>query len=58
MGCGTAIQDNTADTNDWGHERLEQDGIYRCGKWTILWQNPAKKESSKKKISFILPCPA
>lgn len=48
----------TADTNDWDHEGLEKDGIYGCGKLTVLSKKPTKKDSLKTKISLILLCPA
>lgn len=48
----------TADTNDWDHEGLEQDGIYTCGKLIILSKKPTKNDSFKTKVSFILLCPA
>lgn len=37
---GAQTKEMTADTNDWDHEGLEQDDIYRRGKSTIL----SKKE--------------
>lgn len=55
---GAQNKEITADTNDWDHEGLEQDGIYGCGKLTVLSKKSTKNDSLKTKISLILLCPA
>lgn len=56
---GLQHKDIAGDTNDWDHEQSGTGWYLQVWKMNSLEKkNPVKKESLKKKISFILLCPA